>query len=89
VTVRKGWFRVAMAGAVVVAAGAAPAAFGEALGRFLRWVDFLSAAPGLSGLAVLVLSFVAVVGAMFAVRWVVAGFSGEPRGNTSATETGA
>lgn len=50
----------------------------EPLQRFLKWLDFLSAAPGLSGLALLVVIPVVFLAALIIAQWVILGFKKKP-----------
>lgn len=74
---RRGLLRSALAICLLSAVYAIFAATGGTLAGFLRWFDFLSPVPGLSGLVILALAPVLVLAFFFAVQWVWTGFSAQ------------
>jgi hypothetical protein len=50
----------------------------DSLREFLKWLDFLSAAPGLSGLAILLAVPPIFLALCFALHWIILGFKRNP-----------
>ena len=74
---RRGLLR---SGIVISLSGAVYAIFaatGGTLGSFLRWFEFISPLPGLSGIAILAAGLVLFLLFNFVVNWVFAGFAGQ------------
>ena len=70
----KGPVRLAIACSAGVAVVVVPTVFSEPVYAALRWVDRLAPMPGLSGLALLVLSPVAFLLLLAVIEWVLQGF---------------
>ncbi|MDP6705516.1 MAG: hypothetical protein QF893_04150 [Alphaproteobacteria bacterium] len=51
------------------------AAMSDALWDFLKWFEFLSPVPGLSGVTILAVSMVIFLLFVFVIQWVVTGFA--------------
>ncbi len=84
IELRRGLLR---SGVVLVLAGAVYgvlAVTGSSIEAFLRWFDWLSAAPGLSGLAILIVSPLVVLLILYAVHWVYIGFAGDAKAPSNA-----
>ncbi len=79
----RGLRRLAVTLAAIGAIYAVLAVTGSDIEAFLHWFDWLSAAPGLSGLTLLILSPFVVLAALFTIHWVYTGFVDPPEGTDS------